>query len=123
MTKVQPISNNYDVSKASSVNSAKKNVATVGIIGGYLAGHNLISKATYNRSFGWNSAINKGLKSIANKVSNFKGGEIVGNIATKIAKATPRQKALAAFTMGAAALLMATREHFAKKAGKIEVQS
>ena len=119
-------------------NKAKKNITTGLIIGGAAAGAKQISKATFGKSFVWNTKMNKALKNFVKnaklpekltglatktKVGGFinkvatSGLDFAKNIAGKLAKTTGRQKLLGALAVGTIALVMAAREHFSKKEG------
>ena len=126
-------------------NNAKKNIATVSLLGVAGAGAAAISKNTFGRSFAWNTATNKFLNKVAQNVANFaeknsilgmfsktKAGKVVGKVvqtvankgaglvqevAGKLAKTSGRQKLLGALAMGTIATVMGVREHFSKKEG------
>lgn len=99
-------------------NGTKKNVSTVGIIAGAAAGAKAIHTATFNKSYAWNTSINKGLKQFANSAKEFPGAKYVKDIAGIIAKTSGRQKLLAAVGVAAFGTILAVRDHFSKKQGR-----
>lgn len=104
-------------------NRAKKNVGTVSTLALSGVGAAAISSATKGKSFGWNTAINKGIKNFLGKISNsekfannkfFKGIQKVGE---KIAKSSGRQKLLAGLALATAVAVIGIRDHYSKKQG------
>lgn len=95
----------------------KKNVSTVGIIAGAAAGAKAINKATFNKSYTWNTTINKTLKQFVSSGKDFKGAKYVKGMAEQIAKTSGRQKLLVAVGIAAFGTILAVRDHFSKKQG------
>ncbi len=128
-----------EIQSKKSSNTKSKFGAQAGIVLGYGAGITAINKYAMGKSFGWNTAINKGVMQYAKKASDFigtklikettnpnitkilnKAGDLINTTAKKISKTSGRQKLIAGATLLAIGAFVKVSEHFAKKQGMLD---